>query len=65
LDERVRDRIVAETRGNPLALLELPRGLTPAEMAGGFGVLDAPGLSGRIEESSSGGSTPCRRRHSS
>ena len=28
LDERVRDRIVAETRGNPLALLELPRGLT-------------------------------------
>ena len=37
LDERVRDRIVAETRGNPLALLELPRGLTPAELAGGFG----------------------------
>ena len=36
LDERVRDRIVAETRGNPLALLELPRGLTAAELAGGF-----------------------------
>ena len=36
LDERVRDRIVAETRGNPLALLELPRGLTTAELAGGF-----------------------------
>ena len=36
LDVRVRDRIVAETRGNPLALLELPRGLTPAELAGGF-----------------------------
>ena len=35
LDERVRDRIVAETRGNPLALLELPRGRTPAELAGG------------------------------
>jgi DNA-binding CsgD family transcriptional regulator len=51
LDERIRDRIVAETRGNPLALLELPRGLTPAEMAGGFGLLDASGLSGRIEES--------------
>ena len=51
LDERVRDRIVAETRGNPLALLELPRGLTPAELAGGFGVPDAPALSGRIEES--------------
>jgi hypothetical protein len=43
--------LVAETRGNPLALLELPRGLTPAELAGGFGLLDAPGLSGRIEDS--------------
>ena len=51
LDERVRDRIVAETRGNPLALLELPRGLTPAELAGGFGLPDAPALPGRIEES--------------
>jgi DNA-binding CsgD family transcriptional regulator len=51
LDERVRDRIVAETRGNPLALLELPHGLTPAELAGGFGLPDAPALSGRIEES--------------
>jgi DNA-binding CsgD family transcriptional regulator len=51
LDERVRDRIVAETRGNPLALLELPQGLTPAELAGGFGLPDAPGLSGRIEDS--------------
>ena len=50
LDERVRERLVAETRGNPLALLELPRGLTPAELAGGFGLLDAPGLSGRIED---------------
>jgi DNA-binding CsgD family transcriptional regulator len=51
LDDRVRDRIVAETRGNPLALLELPHGLTPAELAGGFGLPDAPALSGRIEES--------------
>ena len=51
LDERVRERIVAETRGNPLALLELPRGLTPAELAGGFGLLDTLGLSGRIEDS--------------
>src|ERR1700729_666087 len=51
LDERVRERIVAETRGNPLALLELPRGLTPGELAGGFGLLDASGLSGRIEDS--------------
>jgi DNA-binding CsgD family transcriptional regulator len=51
LDEAVRDRIVAETRGNPLALLELPRGLTATQLAGGFGLLGAHGLSGRIEES--------------
>ena len=52
LDERVRDRIVSETRGNPLALLELPRGRTPAELAGGFGLGDGPALSrARIEES--------------
>ena len=51
LDAQVRDRIVAETRGNPLALLELPRGLTPAELAGGFALPDAMPLSGRIEES--------------
>ena len=51
LDERIRDRIVAETRGNPLALLELPRGSTPAELAGGFGILDALPLASRIEES--------------
>jgi DNA-binding CsgD family transcriptional regulator len=50
LDPRVADLIVAETRGNPLALLELPRGLTPAELAGGFGLPGAP-LTGRIEES--------------
>ena len=51
MDERVRDRIVAETRGNPLALLELPRGLTPQELAGGFGLPDAAALSGRSEDS--------------
>ena len=51
LDEQVRDRIVAETRGNPLALLELPRSLTPAEMAGGFGLPDERTLSGRIQQS--------------
>src|SRR5919106_3416309 len=51
LDERVRDRIVAETRGNPLALLELPRGLSPAQLAGGFGFEDGRSpLSGRIEQ---------------
>ena len=51
LDARVRDLIVAETRGNPLALLELPRGLTPAELAGWFGLPGARPLTGRIEES--------------
>ena len=51
LDERVSDRIVAETRGNPLALLELPRDLTLSQLAGGFGLPDAGALSGRIEES--------------
>jgi DNA-binding CsgD family transcriptional regulator len=51
LDERVRDRIVAETRGNPLALLELPRGLSAAELAGGFGLPNAPTLASRIERS--------------
>jgi DNA-binding CsgD family transcriptional regulator/DNA replicative helicase MCM subunit Mcm2 (Cdc46/Mcm family) len=51
IDERVRDRIVAETRGNPLALLELPRGLSPAQLAGGFGLPEPLPLMGRIEES--------------
>src|SRR3954447_5679616 len=51
LDERVTDRIVAESRGNPLALLELPRGLTPAELAGGVGSLDVVPLANRIEQS--------------
>ncbi len=51
LDARVRDRIIADTHGNPLALLELPRGLTPAQLTGGFGVRSAVPLDGRIEES--------------
>jgi len=51
LDERVRERIVAETRGNPLALLELPRGLTATELSHGFGLVDGQALPGRIEES--------------
>src|SRR4051794_6221487 len=51
LDERVLERIVAETRGNPLALLELPRGLTPAQLAGGFGLTAALPLSAGIEQS--------------
>ncbi len=51
LDERVADRIVAETRGNPLALIELSRGRSVAELAGGFGMLEVPPAPGRIRES--------------
>jgi DNA-binding CsgD family transcriptional regulator len=51
LDARVRDRVIADTHGNPLALLELTRGLTPAQLTGGFGVSEAVPLDGRIEDS--------------
>jgi DNA-binding CsgD family transcriptional regulator len=51
LDEPVLERIVAETRGNPLALLELPRGLSPTQLAGGFGLPATVPLSASIEES--------------
>ncbi|MGN6169683.1 MAG: LuxR C-terminal-related transcriptional regulator, partial [Solirubrobacteraceae bacterium] len=50
LDEQVRDRIVAETHGNPLALLELPRGLSATQLAGGFGLVETRALTARIEE---------------
>ena len=51
IDKRVRDQIIAETRGNPLALLELPRELTPAQLAGGFNLPDAMPISGTVEDS--------------
>src|SRR6201993_830686 len=51
LDEGVAHELLAETRGNPLALLELPRGLSAAQLAGGVGVPGGVSLSGRIEES--------------
>jgi hypothetical protein len=51
LDEGIRDRIIAETRGNPLALLELPRGFTATQLQGGFGVPSAQALTGQIEQS--------------
>ena len=51
LDESVLERILAETGGNPLALLELARELTPAQLAGGFGLPAALSLSTGIEES--------------
>ena len=50
LDEQVWDRIVAETNGNPLALLELPRGLSPTQLAGGFGLVGAQAVPARIEQ---------------
>ena len=50
VDDRVLERIVAETNGNPLALLELPRGMTPSELAGGFGLPAAVPLSAQLEE---------------
>ena len=49
LDDVVRDRIVAEARGNPLALLELPRGAALAQLAGGFELPDAHSVPQRIE----------------
>jgi DNA-binding CsgD family transcriptional regulator len=51
LDDQVRERIVDETRGNPLALLELARDLTATELAGGFRLPGTTPLAGRIEES--------------
>ena len=51
IDERVKNRIVGEARGNPLALLELPRELTAVELAGGFGSPDARPLASQIERS--------------
>jgi DNA-binding CsgD family transcriptional regulator/tetratricopeptide (TPR) repeat protein len=51
LDERVRDRLVAETHGNPLAILELPQGLAATQLPGGLGLIGAHALPGRIEES--------------
>jgi hypothetical protein len=51
LDDRVADQLVAEARGNPLALVELPRGLSPAQLAGGFGLPAALSLAATIEQS--------------
>ncbi|MDA0185768.1 AAA family ATPase, partial [Solirubrobacter phytolaccae] len=50
LDERVQDRILGEAGGNPLALLELPRGLKPMAVAGGFGLPGEMPLTGRLEQ---------------
>jgi DNA-binding CsgD family transcriptional regulator len=54
LDEQARSRLVSETKGNPLALLELPRGLTPTQLAGGLGLTGKRGLAGRIQDGFTG-----------
>lgn len=51
IDPRVRDQLIAEARGNPLALRELPRALSPAEVAGGFALTTSVPLERRIEQS--------------
>jgi DNA-binding CsgD family transcriptional regulator/tetratricopeptide (TPR) repeat protein len=51
LDDMVRDRIVAEARGNPLALLELPRSALASQLAGGFELPDVLSVPRRVEES--------------
>jgi DNA-binding CsgD family transcriptional regulator len=50
LDDQVRDRIVAETYGNPLKLLEISRDMSPGELAGGFGGPHSPVSSRSLEE---------------
>jgi hypothetical protein len=49
LDARIRDRVIAEADGNPLALLELFRGLTAADLAGGFGLTGAVPVTASLE----------------
>lgn len=51
LDEHVRERLIAEARGNALALLELPRGLSSEELAGGFGSPRGARLAGQVQQS--------------
>ncbi|GAB3551445.1 LuxR family transcriptional regulator [Arthrobacter tumbae] len=60
LDDEVSDRIIAEARGNPLALLELPQGAHAAQLAGGFELPGALSIPRRIENSfkSRSGSLP-------
>ena len=62
LDDRVRDRLVAETRGNPLALLELPRSMSAAELAGGFELAGRPTSRATSRTTTCGASTRCPRR---
>jgi DNA-binding CsgD family transcriptional regulator len=48
-DPLVRDRVISETRGNPLALLELPRVWTTAELVEGLSESAGTPLAGRLE----------------
>lgn len=49
LDEEVRERIIAEARGNPLALVELPSHTPPARLAGGFQQPELSDVSSRVQ----------------
>ena len=62
VDAPVLDRVLAEAGGNPLALLELPRGFAPSELAGGFGLLERQQATGldRAEFPTAGRATPSR-----
>lgn len=51
LDDEARERILAEARGNPLALMELPRGARPAHLAGAFERPDVLSVPRRVEQS--------------
>ena len=51
VDERVIERFIAEAHGNPLALLELPRGLSPSQLAGGYPLPVSVPVAGRLEAS--------------
>ena len=62
IDPLVRDRVVAETRGIPLALLEIPRTFTASELAGGFWNMGGRSSPGHLEEGFARASSPCRRR---
>jgi len=61
IDPRVRDRIVAETRGVPLAILEVPRTVSATELAGGFWISGKRNSTAAIEKASCSASKPSRR----
>ena len=63
MDETVRENILAEADGNPLALLELHRALAPAQLAGGYGLAAAKPMATQSSRHTASGCANCRRRH--